>query len=89
MSSTENRIKPIQSLSFEQALQELEVIVRQLEEGRVDLDKAIIFYERGTALKKHCEEKLKQAKMRIEQINLDSSGAPQTTPSELQNIVEQ
>ncbi len=81
--------KPIESLSFEQALQELEIIVRQLEEGRVDLDKAIVFYERGTALKTHCEEKLKQAKMRVDQISLNEVGAPEVHPSDLQQAVQE
>lgn len=79
--------KPVESLSFEQALQELEIIVRQLEEGRVDLEKAITFYERGTTLKKHCEEKLKQAKSRIDQINLDTEGNPRIVSAEsLENL---
>ena len=81
--------KPIESLSFEQALQELEIIVRQLEEGRVDLDKAIVFYERGTALKAHCEEKLKQAKMRVDQISLNDAGEPEAHASDLQQAVQE
>lgn len=83
----DKQIKPIESLSFEQALQELEIIVRQLEEGRVDLDKAIVFYERGTGLKKHCEAKLKQAKMRIDQINLTPEGTAHLTPSDLEKTL--
>lgn len=79
--------KPIEALSFEQALQELEIIVRHLEEGRVDLEKAIQYYERGIALKKHCEEKLANAKMRIDQIHLDEAGTPSVGPSDLQQSV--
>jgi len=52
----------ISSLSFEGALAELEDIVRRLEQGKSDLEDAIGAYERGAALKKHCETKLKQAK---------------------------
>lgn len=84
----DTQILPIETLSFEQAIRELEIIVRQLEEGRVDLNKAILFYERGNALKKHCEEKLKQAKMRIDQINVDDEGNVSVVPSSLQQAIE-
>jgi exodeoxyribonuclease VII small subunit len=55
-------------MSFEDALAELEKIVRQIEDGRGKLDEAISAYERGVALKRHCEEKLKEAQTKIEQI---------------------
>ncbi len=58
----------IKELSFENALQELEVIVRKLEEGNTPLEEAIIAYEQGIALKNHCEEKLKTARARIDKI---------------------
>lgn len=78
----------ITALSFEDAIRELESIVRQLEEGRVPLEQAIQSYERGTALKKLCQEKLKQAKMRVDQIQLDETGAPTSlAPSDLQGHV--
>ncbi|MCU0839961.1 MAG: exodeoxyribonuclease VII small subunit [Rhodospirillales bacterium] len=66
---------PISELTFEDALAELESIVRRLEEGSGRLDEAIAAYERGTALKRHCETKLQQAEMRVEKVMLDGSGA--------------
>ena len=63
----------------EQALAELEDIVRQLEGGRVPLEDSIAIYERGEALKKHCESLLKRAEARIERITLGPDGAPTGT----------
>ena len=65
-----------QQLSFEDALAELEAIVRRLEEGSGKLDDAIAAYERGAMLKRHCEAKLQEAQMRIEKIVLGPDGAP-------------
>ena len=67
-------------LSFEDALAELEKIVRQLEEGGGKLGDAIGAYERGALLKKHCEEKLRQARAKVEKILLGPDGAPQAEP---------
>ena len=64
----------ISELSFELALGELEEIVRQLEQGKSDLEDAIGAYERGAALRKHCETKLKEAKLRVEKIKLGADG---------------
>lgn len=72
-------MKPAAEMTFEEALRELEQVVGQLESGTVDLDDAIKAYERGAALKRHCEAKLAQAQARIEQITLDESGAPNGT----------
>lgn len=58
----------IAKMSFEEALIELEKIVKQLEDGKAKLDDAINAYERGALLKKHCENKLRAAQARIEQI---------------------
>lgn len=58
----------IKKMKFEDALAELEKIVRELEEGKVELDGAIEKYERGAALKRHCEAKLAEAQARIEKI---------------------
>jgi exodeoxyribonuclease VII small subunit len=66
----------ISSLSFEKALAALEDIVARLEAGKVDLEESIKIYERGEALRKHCESKLKEAEARIEKITLDPSGKP-------------
>ncbi|OHV85571.1 exodeoxyribonuclease VII small subunit [Ensifer sp. LCM 4579] len=67
----------VSALSFEQAVEELERIVSALERGDVALDKSIEIYERGEALKKHCETLLKAAEDRIEKIRLDRAGRPQ------------
>jgi exodeoxyribonuclease VII small subunit len=62
-------------LSFEKALQELETIVQKLERGDVPLEESVTIYERGEALKRRCEELLRQAEARVEKITLDASGA--------------
>jgi exodeoxyribonuclease VII small subunit len=64
-------------LSFEDALKELEDIVRALEQGKGKLEDAITSYERGAALKAHCERKLAEAEARIEQIALGADGRPE------------
>jgi exodeoxyribonuclease VII small subunit len=66
----------IASLPFEKALHELEEIVRRLETGNVPLEDSITIYERGEALKKHCEALLKRAEARIEKINTGPGGEP-------------
>ena len=63
--------------SFEKAVAELESIVARLERGDVALDESIAIYERGEALKKHCETLLNAAEKRIEKIRLDRAGKPQ------------
>ena len=69
----------IASLPFEKALAELEQIVTRLESGKVDLEQSIAIYERGEALKKHCEKLLKDAEARIEKITLKPDGTPSGT----------
>lgn len=69
----------IARMSFEDALAELEKIVRQIEDGRGKLDEAISAYERGVWLKRHCESKLKEAQAKIEQIAIGDGGVT-TTP---------
>jgi len=64
----------IESLSFEKALAELESIVQRLEQGKVELAESIAIYERGEALKKHCEKLLAAAEARVEKIRLGSDG---------------
>lgn len=71
----------LETMSFEQALQELETIVRRLEEGKTNLDEAISAYERGAALRAHCEKKLKDARLRVEQIVIKSDGTIETKPT--------
>ena len=72
----------IKAMSFEQALAELETIVETLEEGQSELDGAISAYERGVALKSHCEAKLTEAKLKVEKITLDSQGTVQAEPAD-------
>lgn len=69
----------IADLSFEAALDELEKIVQQLESGKAPLQESIAIYERGEALKRHCETLLKQAEARIEKITLAKDGTPSGT----------
>jgi exodeoxyribonuclease VII small subunit len=64
----------IAAMSFEDALKELEDIVRSLEQGKAKLDDAIAAYERGAQLKKHCEDKLREAKMKIDKIEIGAGG---------------
>ncbi len=61
-------------MTFEEALSALEDIVRQLESGRVRLEEAVAYYEKGIQLKKMCEEKLKNAKARIDKLVIDANG---------------
>jgi len=74
----------IAKLSFEEAVKELEGIVSQLEDGRVDLEKSIAIYERGVALKAHCEAKLKAAQARIEKIVTGADGRVSAEPADLE-----
>ena len=73
----------VAAMSFEAAMTELEKVVRDLESGNVELEKSIAIYERGAALKAHCEAKLKAAEERVEKITLGEGGQPVgTTPVE-------
>ena len=69
----------VTTLNFERALEELESIVKRLEEGRVPLEESVAIYERGEALKKRCAELLKHAEARVERITTDASGHPTGT----------
>ena len=79
MSDPAEPLPDVASLSFEQALSELETIVRRLEQGTSSLDNAISAYERGAGLKRHCEAKLREAREKVEKITLDASGQPTGT----------
>lgn len=70
----------ISQMNFETALGELETIVRALESGEAPLEKSIESYERGIALKKHCEEKLRTAQAKIEKITIANDGTIGTEP---------
>lgn len=69
-----------QSMSFEAALEELEQIIKNLENGKTSLEESISAYERGVALKTHCEKKLGEARMKIEKIITGPDGKPATAP---------
>ena len=71
----------IAAMSFEDALAELEAIVRGLEEGKGNLEDSIGAYERGAALKRHCERKLNEAKAKVEKISIGPDGAAQLVSS--------
>ncbi|MEE9250383.1 MAG: exodeoxyribonuclease VII small subunit [Alphaproteobacteria bacterium] len=75
--------KDVASLSFEEALSELEKIVRELEEGKVKLNDAIGAYERGAALKRHCEAKLSEAKAKVDKIVLGPEGGVGTVGADI------
>ncbi|MBB4085499.1 exodeoxyribonuclease VII small subunit [Sphingomonas carotinifaciens] len=70
---------PIEDLSFEDALKELERIVGRLESGEASLDESIRLYERGDRLRARCAERLDAAQARIEAIRLDAEGKPTAT----------
>ena len=70
----------IKNMSFETALEELEGIVSKLERGDAPLEESITIYQRGAALKAHCEGKLKDAQLKVEKIVLDGNGNAGTAP---------
>jgi len=72
----------IATLSFEQALAELEQIVARLESGQAPLEASIAMYERGAALKAHCETRLEAARLRVEKIVVGAGGVPGSEPAE-------
>lgn len=73
--------KQVSEMSFEEAMAELERVVNQLERGDVPLEDSIKLYERGAALNKRCEDKLKEAEEKVAAITLDGNGNPTgTTP---------
>jgi exodeoxyribonuclease VII small subunit len=71
----------IAAMSFEDALAELEQIVRRLEGGQVKLDEAIMSYERGAQLKRHCEKKLNEAQQRVDRIVIGPEGVIGVEPA--------
>lgn len=70
----------LSALSFEEALAELEALVRRMESGTVKLDEAVTAYARGTQLRTHCATKLEQARLRVEQIAGGGAGALSLLP---------
>ena len=75
----DNTHMDVTKLSFERAIEELETIVKRLEDGKVPLEESVAIYERGEALKRRCDELLRQAEARVDKITTDSSGQPTGT----------
>ncbi|WBQ13549.1 exodeoxyribonuclease VII small subunit [Hyphomonadaceae bacterium BL14] len=73
----------ISAMSFEAALAELETIVQKLEGGEVELEKSIALYQRGAALKAHCEARLKDAQLKVDKIVIGADGKPDAEPAGL------
>lgn len=69
----------IKEMAFERALKELESIVGRLERGDVELEESIAIYERGEALREHCDRLLKQAESKVEKLTFGSDGRPKGT----------
>jgi exodeoxyribonuclease VII small subunit len=76
--------KKIKELTFEAAFQELEETVQRLELGELTLDEAIALFERGQALAQLCDEKLEQAKLRVNQLLPDADGSYREAPFEME-----
>ena len=72
---------PLEKMTFEDAMKELENLVDALDKGDVSLDEAIAAYDRGSQLKDHCQKKLSEAKMKVETIQ--SSGESNVIPNKL------
>ena len=69
----------VKEMSFERALKELEAIVGRLERGDVELEESISIYERGEALRDHCDRLLKVAEAKVEKLTFGADGQPQGT----------
>ena len=78
------KLADVVKMSFEDALEELEDIVRTLEDGKGKLEDAITAYERGTKLKVHCEKKLKAAQAKVETISLSADGEVAAEPADIE-----
>ena len=78
------KLADVAKMSFEDALEELEDIVRTLEDGKGKLEDAITAYERGTKLKVHCEKKLKAAQAKVETISFSADGEVAAEPADIE-----
>ena len=79
MTQAANKHGDVKEMSFESALKELESIVGRLERGDVELEESINIYERGEALRDHCDRLLKQAEAKVEKLTLNVEGQPTGT----------
>ena len=86
MSDSLNPVTQTATLSFEEAIRELEALVRKLEEGRIPLKEAISSYEQGTALRRQCEKLLEEARLKIDQIVQSEDGKISTERSTLEQM---
>lgn len=82
-SNTKTKYNDISEMSFEQALFELESIVKMLETGKANLDEAISSYERGAALKQHCDKKLKDARLKVDKMMENEHGHLQAVATDV------
>jgi exodeoxyribonuclease VII small subunit len=76
MAQAQNTNNDIEKMPFERAIEELESIVKRLEDGKVPLEESVAIYERGEALKARCEALLRAAEARVEKITFDAAGKP-------------
>ena len=83
MAEAGRKPQPIEALSFEEALGELQTLVKALEKGDAKLEEAISAYERGAALKRHCERKLREAQEKVDRIVIGADGTLSTGPAKL------
>ena len=78
-----SQLDGLATLSFEDAMSELEKIVRNLEDGKTKLDESVAAYERGAALRRHCETKLREAQLTVEKISIADDGSLKREPAKL------
>ena len=71
-----------QTLSFEEALRQLEEIVAVLERGDISLDEAIAAYEKGTSLKMHCQKRLEEARLKVEKIDVPTAAGDEAVSAQ-------
>jgi exodeoxyribonuclease VII small subunit len=75
--------RPVEGLSFEAALAELEQVVARLEKGEVPLEESLALYERGAALRRHCDARLKAAEARVAEIAQGPDGTVTARPVDI------
>jgi exodeoxyribonuclease VII small subunit len=81
MAEASKKQPTIDNMSFEEALGELQTLVKTLEKGDAKLEEAIAFYERGAALKRHCEKKLREAQEKVDKIVIGADGSLSAEPA--------
>ncbi len=79
---TDDQARPVEEMSFEEAMRELEGVVDHLERGDTPLERSIELYERGAKLRAHCERKLKDAELKVAQIAEGPDGSVTAKPAE-------